>query len=66
MTVGEALTMRATDSKLCLTDACVLNRLLIETWPELWWAELIPGLDEAPEERLRVALIRPLTKNGDS
>ena len=63
MTVGEALTMLADEEKI---NSLVLARFIIETWPELWWAELIPSLTIAPEERLRVALIRPLTKNGDS
>ena len=63
MTVGEALTMLADDKK---TDTLLLARLVIETWPELWWAELIPSLTIAPEERLRVALIRPLAKQEGS
>lgn len=63
MTVGEALTMLADDEK---TDTLLLARLVIETWPELWWAELIPSLTLAPKEQLRVALIRPLTKREDS
>ncbi len=63
MTAGEAI---GTNPAATLDEIRSLQRALKELWPELFWAELIPGLDEAPEERLRVALIRPLTKNGDS
>ncbi len=62
MTVGEALIQKLHESGRGDLPAGMIQ----DAWPELFWAELIPDFDEAPEERLRIALIRPLTKKEDS